>query len=81
MTKPYHIMTKPYDAAYPVSAKDEHTNLESGWGSIGLTKREEIAARVLEGFASDPGMNEVPLANIVANAVRWADALIEELNK
>ena len=59
-------MTDPKSPAFPVP----------GFGSHGLTKREYIAAAVMAGFAGDYMHPEAAML-----AVRYADALIAELNK
>ena len=46
----------------------------------GLTKREYFAIRVMAGFAADPNCDETAPVHAEA-AVRWADALIAELNR
>lgn len=45
-----------------------------------ITKREYFAAQILAGFAADPNCDETGPVHAEA-AVRWADALIEALNK
>jgi len=47
----------------------------------GLSIRAEIASRIMAGFAADPKTENIPLKTLTKNAVVWADALIEELNK
>lgn len=79
-------MTKPNDAAFPVTSKDEHDYLTSGWGSIGLTKREHTAiemAKAMIGTAAGPVTLGLDGAEHVAAkaAIRMADALLEELGK
>lgn len=50
-------------------------------------RRERIATAVLAGFASSESFNEIaslagtPLDSVTGLAVRWADALIAELDK
>lgn len=46
----------------------------------GMTKREYFAIKILAGFAADPNCDESSTVHAEA-AVRWADALIAELNK
>ena len=46
---------------------------------MGLTKREEVAARVLAGFASRMDASDADYA--VAWAIGWADAFFKELDK
>jgi hypothetical protein len=45
-----------------------------------ITKREYFASAILSGFAADPQCDQDGPAHAEA-AVRWADALIEALNK
>jgi len=47
----------------------------------GLTKRELIAAMVIQGVQANPSSDEWTHAEIARFAVRSADALIEELSK
>ncbi|GHT09059.1 hypothetical protein FACS189426_06310 [Bacteroidia bacterium] len=47
--------------------------------SEGLTKREYFAGLAMQGLLSDP--NVVNIDKIAYNAVRCADALLEELSK
>jgi hypothetical protein len=47
--------------------------------ATGLTKREEVASRVLAGFASRMDASDADYA--VAWAVGWADAFSKELDK
>lgn len=44
-----------------------------------LTKREPIAAMVLQGFAADTGNSS--MREVVAGAVEWTDALLAELER
>jgi hypothetical protein len=48
--------------------------------NAGLTIRAEIASRVLAGFAAGPDTGGT-IEQIAEYAVKWADALINELNK
>lgn len=45
-----------------------------------VDRRERIATAVLAGFAAAPGLPP-SLKDLVSGAVRWADALIAELDK
>jgi hypothetical protein len=45
-----------------------------------MTRREYFAIKILAGFAADPNCDEGGPVHAEA-AVRWADALIAELNK
>lgn len=51
-----------------------------GQTASGLTKREYFAALALQGLAADSNITTTP-EYISARAVRFADALIAELNK
>lgn len=53
------------------------------WGyKDGLTIRQELAARAMQGLLSSWGSHDVTsLEEIASDAVRAADALIAELNK
>lgn len=71
------MKTKPNDIAYPV-VYDENLSVHSG-----LTKREYFAAMAMQGMCSN--MDNANLQNstiiVTSEAVRFADALIEQLNK
>lgn len=54
--------------------------LHSGGGTGGLTKRELFAAMAMQGFAADPKV-AAPAAGVAQLAVKWADALLTELEK
>lgn len=54
-----------------------HTNFE---GPRGLTIRAEIASRIMAGMVANPRFDS-DIETISSDAVRCADALIEELNK
>lgn len=45
----------------------------------GLTKRELIAAMVMQGFASDP--TAIGVGSLAESAVDWADALLAALER
>lgn len=68
----------PDAPAYPLvndSSKQYH------WIHHGLTIRAELAARMMAGFAACPSEGGGTIEGSAQYAVRWADALIEELNK
>jgi hypothetical protein len=62
------------DAAYPSNFAPERYNPE-----FGLTKREEIAARAMQGMLANPNLH-TGQETIEGWAVRHADALIERLS-
>lgn len=70
--------TRPLDIAFPSTL---HPQSQSGYGLCGLTKREYLAAKVLQGIAADPECRHLEPSDVAAICVRWTDALIAELNK
>ena len=64
--------TKPNNSAFPIIA--ENYIIDGG-----LTKREYFAAIALQGMLAKYGSDYQ--VNNAKEAVYWADALIEELNK
>ena len=69
---PAEYANKTEGAAYPLE-------IATGQYNSGLTKREEIAARALQGLLSDPEESGV-YATVADVAVKYADALIERLS-
>jgi hypothetical protein len=69
---PAEYANKTEGAAYPLE-------IATGQYNSGLTKREEIAARALQGMLADPN-NSKQFQVIADEAVRAADALIERLS-
>lgn len=86
------MKTIPDESAFSAPA---FTDINEGRGSarshdriIGLTKREYFAAMAMQGLIACPRMpvtaNNIPSSSaetIAVNALRCADALIDELNK
>ena len=68
-------MTK---AHAPINSIPDLNNHPSDW--YGLTKREYFAAMAMQGLLSDAD-NCGNLSDIVFDAVKMADMLIEQLNK
>lgn len=67
--------------AMPISNDELASSLELGAdGSKGLTKREYAAIKIMAGFASDPDTAGT-VGEISKYAVKWADALLKELDK
>lgn len=66
-------MTKPDDGAFP-PAHDPKSH------PFGLTKREYFAALAMQGLLADEN-NLSTIQSAAAYAVKFADALIAELNK
>lgn len=66
-------MTNPDDCAFPA---DYRTQSDGG-----LTKREYIAARALQGLISDRPPGVVTGKEYAEGAVEFADLLIEALNR
>ena len=66
--------TNPNDLTYPVRKMDTRN-----YGYEGLTKREYFAAMALQGMLAKYG-SDYQVQN-AKEAIYWADALIEELNK
>lgn len=74
--------TNEYDAAF---SSQGYTDSIGDWnsGEYGLTKREYFAAVAMQGMCSEmqnPALQGSP-SNVAQEAVRFADALIAELNK
>ena len=70
--------TRATDSAYPVPCTDAYVTPEVE----GLTKREYFAAMALQGSFALYGNHPLPLASKMAtDAVAYADALIDALNK
>lgn len=72
--------------AYPQSfASDNtgcmYTSAEKNWENGGMTIRTELAARAMQGMLVNAPFNTTDLELISELAVKYADALIEELNK
>jgi hypothetical protein len=57
-----------------------HENCATEYGSLGLTKREYTAIKIMAGFASDPRI-EAPADMVAILALGWADAILAELDK
>lgn len=68
-------MTKAHAPINPIPDLNNHP---SDW--YGLTKREYFAAMAMQGLLSDAD-NCGNLSDIVFDAVKMADMLIEQLNK
>jgi hypothetical protein len=64
-----------YDSAYPSNFFPERFNPE-----FGLTKREWIAARAMQGLLSNSSF-EFPHDAAAQHATQYADALLKELSK
>lgn len=62
------------DSAFPFEAEDRK-------GNEGLTKREYFAALAMQALASNTELEYLSGSQIAEDAVKFADALIEELNK
>lgn len=84
------MKTQPTDSAYPVHGgympggdyDDPRNHTLMG----GLTKREYFAAQAMKGLLVNAGRNGLRLhddeqSSVAQEALRQADALIEELNK
>jgi hypothetical protein len=65
---------QPTDFVYPFETRYGHT-------AYGIDLRTFIATQVMQGFAADPSVSEASEKALADSAVRWADALIERLNK
>ena len=68
-------MINPDDQAFP--------NVENGYAGMNL--RTYIATQVLSNVMASPttvaSLSDLPASTICAAAIKWADALIAELNK
>lgn len=70
------MKTEPNDLAYPFV---ETGDMRGESVNLGLTKREYFAAMAMQAFiGADPDSAYVTIAD---EAVKYADALIERLNK
>jgi hypothetical protein len=67
------------NADMPAMPCDGWESKLEGGEAIGLSKREEVASRVLAGFASRMDASDADYA--VAWAIGWADAFSKELDK
>jgi len=89
-------MSKGNESAFPGVAQQRYEDPVHGvifpgqlgeFGSVGLTKREYFAAKILQGFVSADDHQHVAFNygednyTMAKAAVRLADALIEELSK
>lgn len=79
----YEAVRRASEPAYPCSLGSDagHQDGPNTWQYPGLTKRELFAMTVIGGFAADPGTTHLDIETIAASAVRWADALIAELER
>lgn len=59
-----------YDPAHPVREV-----------CTGLTKREYAATQIMAGFAASPEDGPATIEKTAEYAVKWADALFDELDK
>jgi hypothetical protein len=71
----------PNAPSRPTNGKPKHPNKEWAEASDGLTIRTELAARMMAGFAACSYIGAGTIEDYAEYAVRWADALIIELNK
>lgn len=69
------MTTDPHAPAFPSSATTETSR-----SSLGLSVREYIATRAMERLLADTAVDWMP-ASLAKCSVRYADALIAELNK
>lgn len=80
-------MSKTNEQAFPISPgghRDAQGVLFWSHGSLGLTKREYFAAKAMQGILSIPPkfLEETwTVQEIARGSVRWADALLAELEK
>ena len=74
------MKTEPNESAYPIPDAT-YPNGQVVFGSAGLTKREYFAALVLAGLQGNIGTNRWSRKEFAEDAVKYADALINELNK
>lgn len=73
------MKTNPNDTAYPSAAI---SNYEETNAVGGLTKREYFAAMAMQGILSNEGILIQEMMEInCSDAVKYADALIAELNR
>ncbi len=83
-------MSKASEPAFPL-VTSSYTDYENSpnycgavWSEGGLTKREYFAAKALQGILSIPPKaleHEWTVQEICAGAVKWADELLEALEK
>jgi hypothetical protein len=76
---PAHPTTVSFSENKPVSYQNGNTTMQA----IGLTKREKIAAMALQGMLAKShavdGMTEHEVNSITADAVMFADELLNKL--
>lgn len=54
--------------------------LKAYMDSSSTDKREHFSSLIMQGFAANPSIDG-HISSIAGNAVRWADALLKELDK
>jgi len=69
------MKTEANDPIYPNTKYDRYNYPE------GLTKREYFAAMAMQGLLADTKDIIYPITQVAKDAVNYADALIDELNK
>lgn len=69
------------NVAFPIYNQDGELDwFEGGASNAGLTKREMMAMNIMSGFAGDSELRG-SLESIAEASVKWADALLNELDK
>ena len=68
-------LTIALDSAFPVNEDDTRV------GEVGLTKREYMATACLAGMLANQHIPKTSIDAAIAASVKFADALIIELNK
>lgn len=71
------MITRPDSAAFPYLDGEGELSI----AEVGLTKRELFAALALQGLLANPSRLEFPQDPYAAQAVWFADRLIEQLNQ
>jgi hypothetical protein len=68
-------------AAFPITPEDEKNGSGNSWGSPGLTKREHFAGLAMQAIIAGDVDKCCSVEAAGSVAVRFADALLEELEK
>lgn len=74
-------MTNKNEAAFPITRTAEEERKTCTKSTKGLTKREYFAGVAMQGLIAGDGTGTLPYLSAAAFAVKYADALIEALNK
>lgn len=69
----------PTDPAFPLAASTGDPR-DGVYCQNGMDLRTYVAAKVMAAFAGDP-TTDSPCEEAARHAVKWADALIDELNR